>query len=405
MATDRLYYSQQTLQSFDATVLRTEERGDDVAVWLDRTAFYPTSGGQPHDRGTLGGLAIVAVEDDEAGDVVHVVRGGALASGSVVHGDIDWRRRHDHMQQHTGQHLLSAVIEHAHGAKTTSFHLGTDSSTIDIDRELTPSQLAEIERAANRVIWDDVAVSVRTVSEDEAKSLPLRKESARTGALRLVNITGVDLSACGGTHVERTGGIGQLVLEGWDRFKGGQRLSFLCGARALVRFQQLRDTSAASIRLLSVLPADLPSAIERFQGDLKAQARTIATLQSELAVHQARALVDSAESTAAAAFVLRAVDGDVAQLKMLASAVVATPGVMAVLVSRSTPALAIAARGSDVTAVSCQDVIGAVAKQFGGRGGGRPDLAQCGNLQASADDILAFVRSALSSAGLPARPA
>lgn len=402
MATDRLYYSQQTLQSFDATVLRTEVRGDDLAVWLDRTAFYPTSGGQPHDLGTLGGLAIVSVDDDEAGDVVHTVRGTTLPSGAVVQGDIDWRRRHDHMQQHTGQHLLSAVIEHAHGAKTISFHLGTESSTIDIDRELTPSQLAEIERAANRVIWDDVPVSVRTVSEDEARALPLRKESARTGALRLVNITGVDLSACGGTHVERSGGIGQLVLDGWERFKGGQRLSFLCGARALTRFQLLRDMSAASIRLLSVLPADLPSAIERLQAGLKEQKRTTTMLQGELAVQQARALVAEAERTPVAAFVLRAVDGDVAQLKMLASAVVSSPGVVAVLVSASTPALAIAARASDVTAVSCQELIGAVATHFGGRGGGRPDLAQCGNLQASADDVLAFVRGALSSVGLPA---
>lgn len=402
MATDRLYYVQQTLRSFDATVLRTEERGDDLAVWLDRTAFYPTSGGQPHDLGTLGGLPVVAVEDDEVGDVVHVVRGTALVIGAVVHGDIDWRRRHDHMQQHTGQHLLSAVIEHAHGAKTISFHLGTESSTIDIDRELTPSQLAEIEHTANRAIWDDVPVSVRFVSEDEARVLPLRKESARTGALRLVTIAGVDLSACGGTHVERTGGIGPLVLEGWERFKGGQRLSFLCGARALARFQQLRDTSAASIRLLSVLPADLPSAIERLQGDLKEQKRTIATLQGELAVHQARGLMAAAESTPVAAFVLRAVDGDVAQLKMLASAVVSSPSAVAVLVSKSVPAVAVAARANDVTAVSCQELIGAVAKQFGGRGGGRPDLAQCGNLQAGADDILAFVRSALASAGLPA---
>ena len=401
MATDRLYYTQQTLQSFDATVLRSEARGDDAAVWLDRTAFYPTSGGQPHDLGTLGGLPIVTVDDDEAGDVVHVVRGAAPAVGATVHGDIDWRRRHDHMQQHTGQHLLSAVVEHAHQARTISFHLGSESCTIDIDRELTPSQLAEAERAANRVIWDDVAVGVRTVSEDEARALPLRKESARTGALRLVEIQGVDLSACGGTHVETAGGIGQLALDGWERFKGGQRLSFLCGGRALAKHQQLRDVAAASIRLLSVLPTDLPGAIERLQAELKEQKRSLTALQSALAVHEARTLVAEAERTSSAAFAVRIVDGDVAQLKMLASAAAASAGVVVVLVSSATPAVAIAARASDVTTVSCQDLIASVAKQFGGRGGGRPDLAQCGNLQAPADAVLAFVRGVLAPHGLP----
>lgn len=396
MATDRLYYSQQTLQSFDATVLRTEVRGDDLAVWLDRTAFYPTSGGQPHDLGTLGGLAIVAVDDDEAGDVVHLVRGSSLATGAVVQGDIDWRRRHDHMQQHTGQHLLSAVTEHAHGAKTISFHLGTESSTIDIDRELTPSQLAEIERAVNRVIWDDVPVSVRTVSEDEARALPLRKESARTGALRLVNITGVDLSACGGTHVERTGGIGQLVLDGWERFKGGQRLSFLCGARALARFQLLRDMSAASVRLLSVLPADLPSAIERLQSEVKDQKRTLTAVQADLAVHEAGALAEAADAAPFGRLVLRAIDGDAARLKALASAVVTRPGMLAVFVSTSMPALAVAGRSADVS-VPCHDLIGSLARQFGGRGGGKPDLAQCGGLQAASDDLRAAVRAFLST--------
>jgi alanyl-tRNA synthetase len=394
--TDRLYYNNPHTRSFEATVVRVEPRGDTSAVWLDRTAFYPTSGGQPFDVGTLGVGRVVDVQDDEQGDVVHLFDGRAPAVGDLVHGEIDWRRRIDHMQQHTGQHLLSAVIEHTAGARTISFHLGSESSTIDLDRELTPAQLAQAERDANAVVWDDVPVSIRYVSEDEARQLPLRKESARTGTLRLIDIEGVDLSACGGTHVSRTGSIGQVAVASWERFKGGQRVEFLCGGRALARFQLLRDVTAASIRLVSVLPGDLPAAIERLQAEAKEQRKALVDVQSTLAKYEAVALAQSADALPVGRVVLQAMDGDAGRLKTLASAVAATPGVIAVLVTKSTPALALAARAADVQ-LSCHELIAAIAKEFQGRGGGKPDLAQCGGLQGSADAILAFARARLGA--------
>ena len=389
--TERLYYSQPATQAFDATVTRTEPRGAHTAVWLDRTAFYPTSGGQPHDLGTLAGAPVVDVEDDEAGDVMHLVGAGAPQAGTAVHGAIDWTRRFDHMQQHTGQHLLSAVIEQLFSTRTVSFHLGSESSTIDLDRELTPAELARVEQDANAVIWRDAPVSIRFVTEEEAKQLPLRKEPARAGILRLIEIDGVDLSACGGTHVEQTGAIGQLALTTWERFKGGQRLEFLCGRRALAKFQQLRDVTAASIRQVSVLPEELPGAIARLQQDVKEQKRANVALQLTLAGYEAVALGSAAEPFGAGHLVLQAVDADAVKLKALASAIAERPGHVAVLVSRSTPVLAVAARASDAT-TSCQEIIASLAKQFGGRGGGKPDLAQCGALQASPDDVLAAVR-------------
>ncbi len=393
--TDRLYYSQPATPAFDATVVRTESRGAHTAVWLDRTAFYPTSGGQPHDLGTLAGAPVIEVQDDDVGDVVHVVGGIAPQVGTVVHGLIDWTRRFDHMQQHTGQHLLSAVIEQLFSTRTVSFHLGSESSTIDLDRELTPAQLTRVEHEANAVIWRDRPVSIRFVTEDEAKRLPLRKESARAGTLRLIEIEHVDLSACGGTHVDRTGAIGQLALTTWERFKGGQRLEFLCGRRALETFQQLRDVTAASIRLVSVLPGELPGAVERLQQELKEQKRANAALQVALAGFEAVALANSAELFDAGHLVLQAVDADAVKLKALASAIAERPGHVAVLVSRSTPVLAVAARAAEAT-TSCQAIMASLAKQFGGRGGGRPDLAQCGALQASPDEILAAVRVLIS---------
>ncbi len=389
--TERLYYSQPALHAFDATVVRTEPRGTQTAVWLDRTAFYPASGGQPHDLGTLAGAPVVDVQDDDAGDVVHLVGGDAPQTGAAVHGVIEWTRRFDHMQQHTGQHLLSAVIEQLFSARTVSFHLGSESSTIDLDRELTPAQLGRAEHEANAVIWRDSPVSIRFVTEEDAKRLPLRKESLRAGTLRLIEIEGVDLSACGGTHVDRTGAIGLLAVNAWERFKGGQRLEFLCGRRTLEKFQQLRDVTAASIRQVSVLPADLPAAIERLQQELKEQSRASAALQVTLAGYEAVALANGAEPFDAGHLVLQAIDADAAKLKALASAIAERPGYVAVLVSRSAPVLAVAARAADAT-TSCQEIIAAIAKQFGGRGGGKPDLAQCGALQASPDDVLAAAR-------------
>src|SRR6185503_3529015 len=185
--TDRLYYTDPYLKAFDATVDRVEARDGRVLVRLDRTAFYPTSGGQPFDTGLLGGSRVVDVVDEEDGSIAHVVEGtGTLDAGRAVQGEIDWARRFDHMQQHTGQHVLSAAFDRLFGARTISFHLGSDASTIDLARELTPKEIATAEKEANRVVWEDRPVAVRFVSAQEAATLPLRKESGREGTLRLI---------------------------------------------------------------------------------------------------------------------------------------------------------------------------------------------------------------------------
>jgi alanyl-tRNA synthetase len=395
--TERLYYAPGPPRAFDAIVRRVEARADGAAVWLDRTAFYPTSGGQPHDLGTLNGIPVQDVVDDEQGEVMHVVASSGFSNGARVHGEIDWGRRLDHVQQHTGQHLVSAALEHAFGARTVSFHLGAGASTIDLDRELTPQQIAAGEVAANRAVWDDRVVSVRYVTEQEARQLPLRKESVRIGTLRLIDIDGIDLSACGGTHVQRTGEIGQIAVSSWERFKGGQRIEFLCGGRALVRFQQLRDASAAAVRLLSVLPSDLPEAIGRLQSEAKEQARALSALQQELAVHEAATLASAAEPLpdGGGRMVLRSVAGDALRLKTLAVAT-ARKDIVTVLVSDSTPALAVAARGPALS-LSCQSIVAALTTQFGGRGGGKPDLAQCGGLQGTPEAILDAARAVIGS--------
>ena len=410
--TDRLYYNDPYLQAFDATVRRVDRRDDRLRVTLDRTAFYPTSGGQPFDTGVLGPFRVVDVIDEEDGSISHVVEPAAEnpesrvpnpEPGQVLRGAIDWPRRFDHMQQHTGQHVLSAACSRLFDVRTVSFHLGAAISTIDLAREMTPAEIAAAENEANRVVWEDRPVAIRFATAEEAARLPLRKEPVRGGTLRLIDIEQFDLSACGGTHVARTGGIGVIAVAGWERFKGGQRIEFACGGRALNAFRSLRDAVGASVRLLSVLPEELPGSIERLQAELKEQKRATIALQNDLARYRAEEIAASAEpvrlrpdTPADYRLVARAVDADANGLKALAAAVTATPGFVVVLVSTSTPALAVVARSRDVD-VSAQKVLATLIATFGGRGGGRPEAAQGGGLAAEPDAILRAARAAIAA--------
>ncbi|HEY7289697.1 MAG TPA: alanyl-tRNA editing protein [Vicinamibacterales bacterium] len=393
--TERLYYTDPYRRSFDATVVRVGDRDGRPAVFLDSTAFYPTSGGQPFDTGTLGGLPVVDVVDEDDGAIAHIVTtaSGPPAVGQTVHGEIDWARRFDHMQQHSGQHVLSAAFDRLFHVRTVSFHLGSDVSTIDLAREVTPSEIAAAEDAANQIVWEDRPVHVRYATREEAAAMPLRKEPKREGTLRLIDVEGWDLSACGGTHVKQSGGIGVIVVSSWERFKGGQRLEFLCGGRAVRRYRSNRDALGDATRLLSVLPQELPAAIERLQSDAREHKRTAALRQTELARYHAVELAASAEVAGELRLVLKAIDADAAGLKSLAAAITSAPGFFVVLVSTSSPALAVVARSSDVS-VSAQSVLATLTGRFGGRGGGKPDLAQGGGLSGTSQEILDAARQA-----------
>jgi alanyl-tRNA synthetase len=395
--TERLYYADSTLTAFDARVVEVADAGGRAAVVLDRTAFYPTSGGQPFDLGLLGGVRVVDVVDREDGEIVHVLE-SPLDRGAPVHGEVDWTRRFDHMQQHTGQHILSAAFDRLHGVRTVSFHLGSDVSTIDLSREVTPDEVAGAEREASRVVWDDVPVTVRFVSEEEAARLPFRKPPVRSGPLRIVAVDAYDLSACGGTHVPRTGMIGVIAVSAWERFKGATRVSFVCGGRALSAWRTARDVLAGVTRVLSVPPAELAASIERMMAESRHASRTIRQLQEELAGYRAVALRASAETIGGRRVVLTSAPGlDATALKSLAAAVVAEPGFVVVAAGGGRPVPVVAARSKDV-AFDAGAWIAQATRALGGRGGGRPELAQ-GGLQAEAAQVLAFARESLGASG------
>jgi alanyl-tRNA synthetase len=393
--TSRIYYTDPYCRRFEAVVIRAFEHEGHPAALLDRTAFYPTSGGQPFDtgtltarRGTFGSAVDVLDAVDVDDDVAHVLS-APLETGAAVIGEIDWGRRFDHMQQHTGQHVLSAAFDRLFDNRTVSFHMGTELSTIDLAKEMSWDQIARAEDEANRVIWENREVAIRFVSSEEASTLPLRKEPARGGVLRLIDVRDFDLSACGGTHVARTGAIGAILVPGVEKFKGGARVTFVCGGRAVRAFRTLRESVAGSVRALSVLPQELPVAIERMQGEAKDLRRTIKRFQESLASHEAARL--------AAPIVVEALEGwDANGLKIIASDITARTSAAVALFSASSPCAVVIARSADQS-VDANAVLRALTARFGGRGGGKADLAQGGGLSGSIADICAAARELLQS--------
>jgi alanyl-tRNA synthetase len=251
--TDKLYFTDSSILDFEASVLDVIEGAAGPRVILDRTAFYPTGGGQPHDTGTLGDSRVIDVVENEAGIVHHILEAPAnLVIGATISGQVDRARRRDHLQQHSGQHILSQAFIQACGAETRSFHLGPDTSTIDIELQ-SPSDMLmrNAEEIANTVVFDDRPMLVHLVNEDEAARLPLRKESAVQGTIRVIEIEDFDWSPCGGTHAVRTGQIGLIAVRSYERAKKMTRVEFVCGRRALQDYRRAHDTAVRVARLFS----------------------------------------------------------------------------------------------------------------------------------------------------------
>jgi len=394
--TERLYYSDSFLKSFSSRIsdIRELSRTDGQSVWqvaLDRTAFYPTSGGQPHDLGVLTATArsgavleipVVGVEEDEHGEVWHHTLKPLLA-GTEVRGEIDWTRRLDHIQQHSGQHLLSAVFARELHAPTVSFHLGEASSTIDIAVEsLAHHSLERVEHIANELIAEDRAVTMRTVDRGEADSLlaagTLRKLPEREGTIRLIEIADYDLNACGGTHVRGTGQIGGLLIRGVERVRQGMRIEFVCGLRAVAAARADFTALTRGASLLSMARTEVPAGIERILADAKAGAKEGHKLREELATYHAIRLAIEEQIVDHLRVVRRVfADRDAEYVKLLASRLAASvPQTVGLLVStHRDPALVVLVRSGDLE-FHAGNLLKEALAALGLRGGGSADLAQ-----------------------------
>lgn len=390
----RLYYDDPALLQFEARVLACEQDADGYRIALDRSAFYPTSGGQPHDLGHLlvEGRAVpvteVAVDDDE--QTVWHRAGGDIPPGAVVTGRVDRERRQDFRQQHSGQHVLSAAFDRLVEARTESVHLGLDACTLDLHREVTGEECRRAEDLANEVVWEDRPVSVRYAEADDLVHEPrLRKQTARTGRIRLVDIADHDLSACGGTHVHRTGEVGLIAIRGTERFRGGTRVTFLCGRRALASYRELRDVVDTASRSLSVGADSLCGAIARLLDDVKLEQRRSRDVSDRLVALQAEAL--ASQVSTAGVLVAHVPDADAQGVRRAASHLVSAPGRVVALLGGPEPHALVVARSGDRSDVDAGAVVRQVCAAHGGKGGGRPDLAQAGGVAVSVDQLREFL--------------
>ncbi len=366
--TERLYYNDCYLHEFRGQVVDTADEGK--RVYLDRTAFYPASGGQPFDLGTLGGVVVREVVDEED-RIAHVL--DAPLDAQEVHGRVDWARRFDHMQQHTGQHLLSAVLIELFEIPTLSFHMGAVTSTIDVGAPALEAR--RMERAEERCA--EIIAEARPVTigyEDSSADLALRKASARTGTLRIVSIDGLDRSACGGTHVRRTAEIGPLQIRKLEKIRGNVRIEFVCGLRAIRQARQDFRTLSEISRLMSVPLEETPSLVAAQIDKAKTLEKSCQRLAAELAQREGRELY--AATAPDASGVRRATERGPIDDAMRARAQAFVAGAKAVFlaVCENPPSVLLAASAD--AGVHAGDRVKAAVTAAGGRGGGNPALAQ-----------------------------
>jgi alanyl-tRNA synthetase len=379
--TERLYYEDSHLRVFDATVVDITER---VSGWagivLDRTAFYPTGGGQPSDTGYLGGARVVECIDQEEKGVLHLIEGNAPQVGDRVVGKVDWPVRLDHMQQHTGQHILSQAFYKLYGSETRSFRVMQDASEVDIELE-NPSdeRIHAAVELANEVIWSDRPLKVHNVTKEEATRMPLRKDSVREGNLRVIEISDFDLSPCGGTHALRTGEVGIIVVRSWERAKGMTRITFLAGGRVVKDYNRANSTARNVAAAFSAARDDGPALVARVIEENKQLIRRVNQLEEVAVQVEAEEILRDAEAVNGAKLISRVFDGrDAESLKRLALALVAGEPAVALLGSRDGETARLVFARSENAKGDMNVLQKEACAAIDGRGGGKPDMAQGG---------------------------
>jgi len=389
---DRLYYDNPSLLEFDATVTGVEDLGEQALVTLNRSAFYPTSGGQNSDTGLIYGIAngarvrvLDVQEQEQSGEVQHLVEcpPGWLRPGVPVRGEVDAERRRDHMQQHSGQHVLSAAFERLYNFATLSFHMGDDYCSIDLATDkITPQQLEAAERLANEVVTEDRRVEIRYATPDQAQTMGVRKiPPAVREKLRLIDIRDFDLNACGGTHVASTGQIGAILLRKTEKVKQGVRVEFVCGLRAVATarkdFQAL--TEAASVYSAHVweVPQQARKSIDEIKAGQKAQQRLLEEVAELQAANFLRVASERPSGSGQKLVTEFFADRDLGFIKLLAQKIVRLDNAVALLACGGTqPSLVFA------QTAGLPNDMGALMKEtlqkLGTRGGGNRDMAQGG---------------------------
>ncbi len=399
MPTERLYYHDSYLTRFTASVVSARQGRDETEVVLDRTAFYPEGGGQPSDLGTLAGLPVVGVVERE-GEVIHRVQ-GASPRGEVV-GQVDWERRFDHMQQHTGQHLLSQAFERLLGTSTVSFHMGAESCNIDLALStLSSTQVESVEELVNRVVLENRPVLLHLVDPSELASFQLRKGTERKERVRLVEVSNFDTIPCGGTHCRSTCEVGPVKVVRWERRGGNTRVEFLCGGRALRDYRAKSDLVVGLAAALSVRDREVRDAVERLQRESAEARRQVGHLKGQLLQYRAEELARGARPVGQASVIPAVLpEAGPEDLKHMAAHLTAEPGRVALLAATTDRVHLVFARSDDLS-FDASALLRQVCTPLGGRGGGRPNLAQGGlpepeGVRAALDEALKVLSSLLA---------
>jgi alanyl-tRNA synthetase len=380
MASERRYYDDAYTTRFEARVAALGTHAGRPAVELEHTYFYPESGGQEADRGTLGGAPVLDVQADDDGRVWHVVGDAPPADGTLA-AEVDWARRFDHMQQHTGQHVLSAALEHVLNAPTLSSHLGSDRSTIELGLSaLGWDAIARVEEAANRIVWEDRAIERHWVENAaDLARFRLRKPPAVTGRIRIVEIPDWDVSACGGTHTRRTGEVGAIKVVRWEKVRGNVRLEFLCGARALHDHAWRTEALVEAARRRTLKDRELIPQLERAAVERDALARRVTQLSERLLAGEAREAVGDPPRGVAVLAPERPRD-EVRRFAILCLAA----GAPWVVSAASAPEPVVIVGRAKALALDLKTIVPALLERARGKGGGSPDLVQASAADAAA---------------------
>jgi len=368
--TERLYYSDSYLREFSARI--TDSGEDGRVAYLDRTAFYPTSGGQPFDTGSIAGVPVLEVVDEDD-RIAH--RLAAPVAAGEVHCAVDWQRRFDHMQQHSGQHLLSAAFEEQFRLRTVSFHLGAESATIDLEGgPVDNAVVRQAERRANELIWENRPLTV--VFEDADQAQGLRKASERAGTLRVVTIEGLDRSACGGTHVRATGEIGAILIRKLEKVRQAMRVEFLCGGRAVSRARADFDALTNIAQQFSAPLHETPALVAAQLESARAAGKERRKLELELAAYRGKDLYQSATpgSDGMRRHSERLATGSMEDLRAIAQSFTAQPRALFAAAIENPPSILLAA--SEDSGVDAGKILKALLTEAGGRGGGATRMAQ-----------------------------
>lgn len=375
--TPSLYHMNAYATETTAQVVEVLELEGRYHIRLDETVFYPEGGGQPCDMGTIDGIPVLAVYENESG-IYHVL--AVLPhTNRPVSCQLDWTRRFDHMQQHSGQHLLSAVMDHLYDAATVGFRLTEDYVTIDLEKRLTEAEVAAAELEANRLIWRDKPIKAYWPEAEVLATLPLRKRPQVAEDIRIVEVDGYDYSPCCGTHVNTSGEIGLIKISRFENYKSGIRLEFRCGRRALAYFSQLVQITQTLGRELSTPPEGLIPAFEKYRSEKEETKENLQLLQNALQRLEADSYMASAENCEGVRVIARVADQDMKALKNMASLLAQNPSTVVLLgTAAEGKAQILLQRSADLEQLDMKALFTEVAPLINARGGGNAGAAQGG---------------------------